>query len=80
MIFAFKVFDEDETNKIISNKKKEKNVQELEDLNFLLKSGVVLCKLVIKIVPSIEIDLDKMEVNSFISFIRIHSISLRLET
>ena len=80
MNFVFKVFDEDETNKIISNKKKEKYVQELEDLNFLLKSGVVLCKLVIKIVPGIEIDLDKMEVNRFISFLRIHSISLRLET
>ena len=80
MIFAFKVFEEDETNKIISNKKKEKNVQELEDLNFLLKSGVVLCKLVIKIIPGIEIEIDMMEVNHFFSFLHIHSISLRLET
>ena len=80
MNFVFKVLDEDETNKIISNKKKEKNVEELEDLNFLLKSGVVLCKLVIKIVPGFEIDLDKMEVNCFFSFLRIHFICLRSET
>ena len=80
MNFVFKVLDEDETNKIISNKKKEKNVQELEDLNFLLKSGVVLCKLVIKIIPGIEIEIDMMEVNHFFSFLHIHSISMRLET
>ena len=37
-------------------------MQELEDLNFLLKSGIVLCKLVLKIVPGTEIDVDKLEV------------------
>jgi hypothetical protein len=40
-------------------------MQELEDLNFLLKSGIVLCKLVLKIVPGTEIDVDKVEVMFF---------------
>ena len=69
--------DDDETNKIISNKKKEKNAQELEDLNFLLKSGIVLCKLVIKIVPSVDIDVDNMEVIIFLSFFPVYFLSLR---
>ena len=52
-------------NNNTSNKKKERSVEELEDLNFLLKSGKVLCKLVSKIVPGIEIDVEKMEVKRF---------------
>ena len=45
-------------------KKKEKTLQESEDLNFLLKSGIILCKLVNKIVPGTQIDIEKLEVNS----------------
>ena len=56
-------------NNNTSNKKKERSVEELEDLNFLLKSGKVLCKLVSKIVPGIEIDVEKLEVKPFIVFI-----------
>ena len=52
-----------------SSKKKERSVEELEDLNFLLKSGKVLCKLVSKIVPGMEIDVEKLEVKPFNVFI-----------
>jgi len=42
-------------------KKKSSNVQEVEELNFLLKSGIVLCKLIHKIYPQSGIEVDKLE-------------------
>ena len=50
-------------------KKKEKSLDGLEDLNLLLKSGKLLCKLVSKIAPGIEIDVEKLEVKPFNVFI-----------
>ena len=68
--FLIQVLDEGlKNNNNTSSRKKEKSVEELEDLNFLLKSGKVLCKLVSKIVPGIEIDVDKLEVKPFNVFI-----------
>ena len=54
------VLEEGDSNTLI--KKKEKRAEEFEDLNFLLKSGKTLCKLVSKIVPGIDIDIEKLEV------------------
>eukprot|EP00092_Neocalanus_flemingeri_P006818 GFUD01007362.1.p1 GENE.GFUD01007362.1~~GFUD01007362.1.p1 ORF type:complete len:318 (+),score=85.68 GFUD01007362.1:58-1011(+) len=59
-VWILKVLDENEENSL-SSKKKEKNIQELEDLNFLLKSGIVLCKLAQKIVPGTAIEVGKLE-------------------
>ena len=42
-------------------KRKEKK-PELEDLNFFLKSGIILCKLISKIDPTCQIDLEILEV------------------
>ena len=50
---------EDENNK---TKRKSSNVQEPEELNFLLKSGIVLCKLITKLYPQSTIDIDKLQV------------------
>jgi len=60
-VWILDVLDENEDNNNISIKKKQKNMEELEDLNFLLKSGIVLCKLILKIVPKTKIDLDTLE-------------------
>lgn len=49
---------EEESNK---TKRKSSNIQEVEELNFLLKSGIVLCKLITKIYPNSSIDIDKLE-------------------
>lgn len=56
------VLDEDRIEENDSGiKRKEKKV-ELEDLNFFLKSGIILCKLISKIAPDSQIDLEMLEV------------------
>ena len=52
---------ETESNK---SRKKSSNVQEIEELNFLLKSGVVLCKLINKIAPTSNIEIDQLQVRA----------------
>lgn len=42
-------------------KRKFSNIKEPEELNFLLKSGTVLCKLISKIYPECGIDVDRLE-------------------
>ena len=42
--------------------KKEKKLMESEDLNFLLQSGIVLCKLASIIVPEAEIEVHHLQV------------------
>ena len=37
-------------------------MMETEELNFLLQSGIVLCKLAVKIVPGTDIQTDKLQV------------------
>ena len=69
------MLDEDDS----TLKKKERNLQELEDLNFFLKSGTMLCKLAERIVPGSQIDVEKLEVSvsNIFTFYLLH---LRLET
>lgn len=50
--------DKDEES---SKKRKSSNLQEVEELNFLLKSGIALCKLISLIHPQCGIDVDKLE-------------------
>ena len=70
--------EEGDSNTLI--KKKEKRAEEFEDLNFLLKSGKALCKLVSKIVPGIDIDIEKLEVKPSNDFNFWISLFLRLVT
>ena len=44
---------------------------ETEELNFLLQSGIVLCKLAVKIVPGTDIQTDKLQVIIIIIMIKI---------
>ena len=41
-------------------KTKEKKLMESEELNFLLQSGIVLCKLAAFVVPNTNIDVDQL--------------------
>ena len=43
---------------------KEKKLIESEELNFLLQSGIILCKLAAFIVPDTDIQLDNLQVGS----------------
>lgn len=45
-------------------KMKEKKLMETEELNFLLQSGIVLCKLAAIVVPDTGIETDDLQVNS----------------
>ena len=51
---------EKESNKC---KMKEKKLMETEELNFLLQSGIVLCKLAAIIVPGTDILVEQLQVN-----------------
>ena len=53
---------EDKEDENLKTKRKSSNVQEPEELNFLLKSGIVLCKLITKLYPQSTIDIDKLQV------------------
>ena len=53
------MLEEEENSK---PRKKSSNVQEVEELNFLLKSGIVLCKLIKKIYPKCGIDVESLQV------------------
>jgi len=57
------VIDEEESEKNSSKRKSSKSSSkpELEDLNFLLKSGIVLCRLIHKIFPQSQIDLEALQ-------------------
>ena len=44
---------------------KEKKLMETEELNFLLQSGIVLCKLAAIIVPGTDIVVDQLQVVNF---------------
>ena len=44
-------------------KMKEKKLMETEELNFLLQSGIVLCKLAAIVVPDTGIETDDLQVN-----------------
>merc|ERR1712038_12053 len=61
--------DKDEES---SKKRKSSNLQEVEELNFLLKSGIALCKLISLIHPQCGIDVDKLEVRMQISISTLH--------
>ena len=43
---------------------KEKKLIESEELNFLLQSGIILCKLAAFIVPDTDIQLDNLQVGA----------------
>ena len=43
---------------------KEKKLMETEELNFLLQSGIVLCKLAAIIVPGTDIQVDQLQVGN----------------
>ena len=43
---------------------KEKKLIESEELNFLLQSGIILCKLAAFIVPNTDIQLDNLQVGA----------------
>ena len=51
---------EKESNKC---KLKEKKLMETEELNFLLQSGIVLCKLAATIVPETDIVIEQLQVD-----------------
>ena len=55
-------------------------IQEVEELNFLLKSGIVLCKLITKIYPNSSIDIDKLEASYTQRTISSSCTTFRLET
>ena len=57
----FQITEDVEEEKI--RKRKFSNIKEPEELNFLLKSGTVLCKLISKIYPECGIDVDRLEVS-----------------
>ena len=65
LIFKLQIIEDkdEESNK----KRKSSNLQEVEELNFLLKSGIALCKLISLIHPQCGIDVDKLEVRMQIS-------------
>ena len=48
---------------------KEKKLMETEELNFLLQSGIVLCKLAAIIVPGADIAVDQLQVANLKYFI-----------
>ena len=50
----------DESDK---NKQKEKKLAETEELSFLLQSGILLCKLAHKIVPTTDIEISSLQVS-----------------
>ena len=50
----------DESDK---NKQKEKKLAETEELSFLLQSGILLCKLAHKIVPTTDIEVSSLQVS-----------------
>ena len=60
----FQVIEEEDCEKRKSSK--SSNKPELEDLNFLLKSGIVLCRLIHKIFPRCQIDLESLQVPFFL--------------
>ena len=62
--YTVKVLEENKVEEKTNDsglKRKEKK-PELEDLNFFLKSGIILCKLISKIDPTCHIDLETLEV------------------
>ena len=48
---------------------KEKKLMETEELNFLLQSGIVLCKLAAIVVPDTGIETDDLQVILILLFI-----------
>ena len=65
---SFQITEDVEEEK--NRKRKFSNIKEPDELNFLLKSGTVLCKLISKIYPECGIDVDRLEV-SFCSYTQV---------
>ena len=66
-VLEFGEADRDRERERESNKckMKEKKLMETEELNFLLQSGIVLCKLAAIIVPGADIVVDQLQVVNF---------------
>ena len=58
---------------------KEKKLIESEELNFLLQSGIILCKLAAFIVPDTDIQLDNLQVGAGESSQCIHGIKILIK-
>ena len=57
---------------------KEKKLIESEELNFLLQSGIILCKLAAFIVPDTDIQLDNLQVGAGESMQCIQGIKIKI--
>ena len=61
-------------------KVKEKKLIESEELNFLLQSGIILCKLAAFIVPDTDIQLDNLQVGTGESVQCVQGIKIKILT
>ena len=62
LYFLFQIIEDDEADSSRRRTSKSSNKPEVEDLNFLLKSGIVLCRLINKIYPQSQIDVGSLQV------------------
>ena len=68
LILYFLLFKITEAEGLEASKRKSSNKLEVEDLNFMLKSGIVLCSLIHKIYPQSEINVGTLQVRDVLVF------------